>query len=91
VAVYSLTTTSQQVASANVDCTYVNSGSANALLSWGDEGNRGGDIVYAGQTRNLRAPAAVFARTPSGTSTLTVTTAEPVPAAIVGTIDGGTP
>lgn len=90
-AVYSLTTTDQQVASASVDCTYVNSGSANALLSWGDSGNRGGDIVYAGQTRNLRAPAAVNARTPSGTTTLTVTSVEPAPAALVGTIDGGTP
>ncbi|HET8661034.1 MAG TPA: hypothetical protein VFM55_18815 [Micromonosporaceae bacterium] len=90
-AVYNLTTTDQQVASAGVDYTYVNSGSANALLSWGDPGSKGGDIVYAGQTRNLRAPAAVFARTPSGTTTLTVTTVEPAPAALVGTIDGGTP
>jgi hypothetical protein len=90
-AVYSLTTTNQQVAAAGVDCTYVNSGSANALLSWGDSGAMRGDIVYAGQTINLRADAAVQARTPSGTTTLTVTSLEPSPAALVGTIDGGTP
>lgn len=70
---FTVTTTAQQVAAAGVDCTYVNSGSANALLSWGDEGDKSGDIIYAGQTRNLRAAAAVQARTPSGTTTLTVT------------------
>lgn len=90
-AVYNLTTTDQQVASGGVDCTYVNSGSANALLSWGDSGARRGDIVYAGESRTLRADAAVQARTPSGTATLTVTVVEAVPAALVGTIDGGSP
>jgi hypothetical protein len=89
VAVYNLTTTDQQVASAGVDYTFVNSGSANALLSWGDSGNKGGDVVYAGESRNLRASAAVYARTPSGTSTLTVTAVESAPAAIVAMIDGG--
>lgn len=88
-AVYNLTTTDQQVASGGVDYTYVNSGSANALLSWGDSGNKGGDIVYAGQMRNLRAPAAVFARTSSGTSVMSVTAVQPEPALAVASIDGG--
>ncbi len=84
-AAYTVTTTPQVVAGAGGSWLLVNEGTVNVFLS--QPNNRSPEVIAPGRQITLRPPAAVSAKTSTGTATLTVTSAE----VANSVVSGGTP